>query len=247
MAENALAKKLHIRPGYTVALLNAPAGAADLLIPLPDDVKLVTDTKEKVDLVLLFVKSSAELATGAKALKETLGDDVLLWFAYPKLSSKVATDLTRDKGWQPLYELGYEGVASVAIDKTWSGVRFRRGSGKSEGDVISNQYAGARAAFFPLYEQLVARATSLGDDVELAPRQSYVAFTRGKQFALVKPSRDRLDLALKLPDAPQHPRLEAAAGLGSGSMTHRVVITSADDIDEQVIAWLEQAYRAAGK
>jgi predicted transport protein len=98
-----------------------------------------------------------------------------------------------------------------------------------------------------MYEELVAKAQSLGGDVELQPRQSYVAFARGKQFALVKPSRDRLDLALKLADAPDDPRLESAAGVGSGSMTHRVVITKAGDIDEQVISWLEQAYRAAGK
>lgn len=247
MTISALAKKLQIRLGYTVLLLNAPAGIEELLSPLPGDVTVVKDAKGKVDFVLSFVKSSEELTSSAKQIKEMLAEDIVLWFAYPKLSSKITSDLTRDRGWQPIYDMGFDGVASVAIDSTWSGVRFRRGVTRVEEDLVAHQYAGVRAPFFPLYEQLVAKAHSLGDDVEIQPRQTYVAFARVKQFALVKPSRDRLDLALKLPNVPEDARLQADAGVGSGSMTHRVVIANASDIDDQVTGWLEQAYHAAGK
>jgi hypothetical protein len=247
MATKTLAQKLFIRPGYTVALLDAPKGAADLLAPLPEDVTVVTNTKNKVDFVLQFVKSSAELEKVAKSLKETLNKEVVLWFAYPKKTSKAASDLTRDHGWKPIYDMGFEGVASVAIDNTWSGVRFRIGLPKGEEDVVAKQYEGARATFLPIYQQLVRIAQSLGPDVELVPRQTYVAFSRGKQFALVKPTRDRIDLALKLPKAPTNSRLEPAEGLGSGSMTHRVVLTAVDEIDREVIAWLQDAYRGVNK
>jgi predicted transport protein len=220
MTVSSLDKKLHIRPGSTMALLNAPAGITDLLEPLPEETKLLTTTEGKVDLRLLFVQNSGELATAIRQATDTLGDESNLWVAYPKLSSKITTALNRDQGWQSLTDLGFSPVANVAV-------------------------------FLPLYKQLVAKAQSLGDDVDLTIRQGYVAFTRGKQFALVKPSRNRLDLALKLPDAPQDPRLEAVAGVGSGSMirsmTHRVVITRAEDIDQQVTNWLEQAYYASSK
>lgn len=247
MVSKTLAQKLYIRPGYTVALLNAPKGAADLLAPLPDEVKVVTNTKEKVDLVLQFVKTSADLEKAAKELKETLAADVVLWFAYPKQSSKVASDLTRDHGWKVVYDLGFEGVASVAIDDTWSGVRFRRGLARGEEDVVAKQYAGDRSAILPLYQQIVKIVQRLGPDIELQPRQTYVAFSRGRQFALVKPARDRLDLVLKLPKPPLAPRLESAAGVGSGSMTHRVAITQLSDIDSEVIGWLQDAYRAVNR
>jgi predicted transport protein len=246
-----LAQKLYIRPGYTVALLNAPKGAADLLAPLPEEAKTVTNLKGKADLILQFVKTSAELEKAAKELKEKLGDEAdgetVLWFAYPKKTSKVANDLTRDHGWKPIYEMGFEGVATVAIDDTWSAIRFKRGLAKSEEDLIVKQYDGPRAAFFPLYEKLVNIFQNLGPDVELLTRQSYVAFSRGKQFGLLKPSRDRLDLILRLTNPPLTARLQSAAGMGSGSMSHRVAITKSEDIDRQVISWIQDAYRAATK
>ncbi len=55
-----------------------------------------------------------------------MNDDGILWFAYPKKSSKeYETNLSRDDGWQPLDDLGYEGVRQVAIDEDWSALRFR--------------------------------------------------------------------------------------------------------------------------
>lgn len=245
MSLSPLAKKLHIRHGYRIALLNAPADMADLISPLPAGTEVITSATGKADLVLLFVQNSAELATWIKQATTLLGDASNLWVAYPKLSSKIATDLTRDQGWQPLTSLDFGAVANVAVDTTWSAVRFRRQVNIGEKALLASQYAKERSVLLPLYQQLVAHAQRLGNDVELTTRQSYVAFTRGKQFALVKPSRNRLELALKLPNAPQDERLQAAAGVGSGSMTHRVLITNATDIDEQVISWLEQAYRAS--
>ena len=53
--------------------------------------------------------------------------DALLWFAYPKGSSKRYTcDFNRDTGWTVLGEAGYEPVRQVAIDEDWSALRFRR-------------------------------------------------------------------------------------------------------------------------
>jgi hypothetical protein len=247
MPISSLAKKLYIRPGYTVALVNAPEGALDLIAPLPDDVKVVTSTKGKPDLILYFVKSIAELEKAAKDLKKSLGEETILWFAYPKVSSKVATDLTRDRGWKQIYEMGLIGIASIAIDSTWSGLRFRTAVDRTEDELITKQYDDSRAAWRPLYDQLATLARNLGPDVELIPRQTYVAFSRGKQFALVKPSRDHLDLVLKLSSPALSSRLQPALGMGSGSMTHRVALTKAEDIDRQVITWLQDAYRAVNK
>ena len=247
MATKTLAQKLYIRPGHTVALLNAPKGAVDLLEPLPDDVKVVTTKKRESDLILCFVKNSAEIAKHAKDLKANFDEHVILWFAYPKLSSKTATDLTRDHGWTALYDLGLEGVAAVAIDKVWSALRFKQRFATSDEEVITKQYAGERSQFKPIFEQLVSTIKSQGPDVEMSVRQSYVAFARSKQFALLKPARDRLDLVLKMPNAPLGGRLIPAANLGSGSMTHRVPLTKLDEIDFEVLKWIHEAYTGVNK
>lgn len=247
MATKTLAQKLYIRPGHTVALLNAPKGTADLLEPLPDEAAIVTSTRKKADVVLAFAKNKAELEKQIKDLKSVLEGDPLLWFAYPKQSSKSDTDLTRDEGWKNLFELGYSAVATVPIDKTWTGVRFRRIVAKSDEELIDKQYEDERAALRPLYEVLANVIRQQGPDVEQTVHQSYVAFKRHNQFALIKPAREHLDLALKLPNGPLHPRLQAATGLGSGSMTHRVEIRNKDEIDYDVLRWLQEAYYASNR
>jgi hypothetical protein len=48
-----------------------------------------------------------------------------IWICYPKLSSKVKTDLTRDHGWEPMFRSGWIVVAIASVDAVWSAVRFR--------------------------------------------------------------------------------------------------------------------------
>jgi hypothetical protein len=52
-------------------------------------------------------------------------DNGLLWFAYPKKSGPLKSDLSRDSGWEPLFEAGFDSVAQISIDETWTGFRFR--------------------------------------------------------------------------------------------------------------------------
>ena len=62
----------------------------------------------------------------APQIKKATQPDAVLWFAYPKLTGGIATDINRDTGWEPLRSLGYDTVAAVAIDDTWSALRFRQ-------------------------------------------------------------------------------------------------------------------------
>ena len=239
------AKKLQIRPGATVALVNAPTGIAEQLSPLPDGAVWVAGEGVRADVVLLFAWNSTDLDKLTAQAFRQLAPEGILWVAYPKGTAKVATDLTRDRGWTPLQAAGYEAVAQVAVDAPWSALRFR--PVKHDGDEarVAAQYAGGKAALLPIYARVVEVVRALGPDVTLQPRQSYVAFARTDQFALAKPGKERIELALKLANAPSGPRLEAAPGVGSGSMTHRVVLQRVEDVDAAVAAWLAAAYRAA--
>src|SRR5215472_17586483 len=115
---NPLARKLLIRPGSRVAVVNAPAGYADRLLPLPEGAALV-ELAPGVDVVQVFARDRAELDRSAGALR-AVRQGGLLWVCYPKGGRKAGTDLNRDLLWEAMGEFGLAGVTLVAVDETWS-------------------------------------------------------------------------------------------------------------------------------
>jgi hypothetical protein len=120
-----LSKKLLFKPGLRALILNAPPNYLKLLDDLPEDNVLDTRIDGQYAFVHLFVSSQSELAEFAPLALSALQYDGLFWISYPKRSSKVATDLTRDRGWEPITGRGLQGVTQIAIDETWSALRFR--------------------------------------------------------------------------------------------------------------------------
>jgi len=83
------------------------------------------DLEGTFDFVHLFIKSKDEVdSMGPQAVKAVKPEGVL-WISYPKGSSKIKTDINRDKGWDSVKALGFEGVSMISIDETWSAIRFR--------------------------------------------------------------------------------------------------------------------------
>ena len=79
-----------------------------------------------IPFALAFVRSLADVEAAAAWLPRAAGDAVV-WFAYPKASSKrYRCDFNRDTGWAAVGAAGFEGVRQVAIDEDWSALRFRR-------------------------------------------------------------------------------------------------------------------------
>lgn len=113
-------------------------------------------------------------------------------------------------------------------------------------DLVTAQYAGAKAGLRPIYDALVKKIGAFGSDVELAPKKAYVSVRRAKQFAIVQPSTaTRLDVGIQLKGAAPTDRLEAS-GSFNAMVSHRVRLESAKDVDKQLIDWLRAAYDAAG-
>jgi len=118
-----LAAKLLIKPDQRVLLLNAPIGYAKKLGPLPERAS-VSDKRGPADVVLAFVRDQAELkrlASGFPALEE----DAILWVCYPKGGAPAGTDLDRDTLHAAMEKHELIGVTLVALDATWSAMRFR--------------------------------------------------------------------------------------------------------------------------
>ncbi len=125
-----LARKLQIKPGNRVLLQNAPEGCGAALEPLPEGATVTTAARGEADVVLAFARDSKELGKLAPKAMKAVREGGILWMAYPKRTSGLDTDLTRDAGWKVVDEAGWGAVAQVAIDATWSAVRFKPGAAR---------------------------------------------------------------------------------------------------------------------
>lgn len=109
---------------------------------------------------------------------------------------------------------------------------------------VEAMFAGPKADLRPLYEALLTLGFALGKDVKVCPGKTIVPLYRNHVFAQVKPStRTRLDLGLALGDMPVPARLIDTGGFAKKDrITHRIPISSLDDIDSEVKHWLKIAY-----
>jgi len=125
MSEKTIAQKLFLKPGQTLVLLGAPAGYQALLGDLPAGMRLATELGAPADVVLCFATSKARLAELLPALRAGLKPAGILWIAYPKGTSKVATDLNRDIIAEYASSHGWQAVAIFSVDAVWSALRLK--------------------------------------------------------------------------------------------------------------------------
>jgi hypothetical protein len=119
-----VARKLLIKAGHRVSLVNPPAGYLERLHPLPDGVGVVKSTSATADVLQVFVRDTADLRKLDPKVFQRVKPDGVLWVCYPK-GGKNSTDLNRDVLWKAMEKKGLVGVTLVAIDDTWSAMRFR--------------------------------------------------------------------------------------------------------------------------
>lgn len=121
-----VADKLRIKTNDTLLALNAPPEFKKGLKDLPSGVTIKEAGKE-YDQVHWFVMSKAQLEKELSKVMKLVKSDVIVWVYYPKGSSKIQTDLTRDKGWDCLMAEGDKltWINLISFDDTWSVFGFR--------------------------------------------------------------------------------------------------------------------------
>jgi hypothetical protein len=120
--------KLNLKD-QTEVLILAPPASFELEIQALADAVVVRDARKvkSIDFALAFVTTRAEVDAAMKLIAPKAAGDLVLWFAYPKGTSKrYASEINRDTGWDSLKSAGFETVRLVAIDQDWSALRFRR-------------------------------------------------------------------------------------------------------------------------
>ena len=119
-----LAKKLGIKGGFTVYAVNAPDNYADMLDPLPADVKIIEKGATNVDIVHLFTNSVAELQKKLSQCRNLIKKDGSIWVSWYKKAAKLPTEITEDSIREACFPLGLVDIKVCAVDEKWSGLKL---------------------------------------------------------------------------------------------------------------------------
>ncbi len=174
-------------------------------------------------------------------MKEKTGKTLEQWLVIAKKTGaekhgQVVKALKADHGMTH----GFANLVAHKLLKSDAGSQSEGGT-----DLVAAQYSGAKADLKPIYDAVIKVVKSIGKDIEVSPKKTYVSLRRNKQFALIQPStKTRVDLGINLKDEPVTDRLEKA-GSFNAMVSHRVRLEKPADVDKNVKAWLKKAWSEA--
>jgi hypothetical protein len=119
-----LAKKLGIKPGIRIRLIQPPDHYFSLFSDFPGEVDISGDKSIKKDLIHFFTKDSEELGSQIQSLRSEIFPNGVLWISWPKKSSNVKTDITEDVIRNMALVNGLVDVKVCAVDEIWSGLKL---------------------------------------------------------------------------------------------------------------------------
>ena len=174
-----------IKENFNLLTINAPADFRKNIGELPKGVKISNDSKN-FNQVHWFVMNKAQMDKELTKILKLIKDDVILWIYYPKGTSKLQTDLTRDKGWDNLLrhdELGW--ISLISFDDTWSTFGSRL---KTEADKKREEKPRERLIFD--YVDPKTKSVRLPDDLSAVLRKNKrqedffntLSFTNKKEY-----------------------------------------------------------------
>jgi predicted SnoaL-like aldol condensation-catalyzing enzyme len=120
-----IVKKLGLKPGMRGLVVAAPSGYMKSLAPLPEGVAVSESIGGANDFVQFFATRKSEIEQSAKRLLQSSAPGALVWITYPKKTSGVDSDLSREEVWAAMEGTGWRPVSQIAIDDVWSALRFR--------------------------------------------------------------------------------------------------------------------------
>ena len=131
MTAQTLLEKLQLQDEKNLLIQGLPSSIEKQFIKLTFSKNVTPLLKtRKIDFALVFAVSQRQLIDILKDVIPALGEDGKFWIAYPKLTSKISSDLCRDKNWDFVSDHGFEAVRMVALDNVWSAARFKKPEGQ---------------------------------------------------------------------------------------------------------------------
>jgi len=119
-----LARKLGIKDGFHIKLVNAPAHYLGLFTDLPPNLFFENEGDGKVDFIHFFTKNRDEYVSVVPILKTQIKPNGMIWVSWPKKASKIETDITEDIIRNYALEIGLVDIKVCAVDEIWSGLKL---------------------------------------------------------------------------------------------------------------------------
>ncbi len=118
------------------------------------------------------------------------------------------------------------------------------GTVENTDDLIISQYKG-KEHFKPIYDKLLSEILTFGNDIEIAPKNTYVSLRRKKQFAILNPAtKTRFEIGINLKGHEPTGKLEAE--IPNSMCSHKIKISDFNEIDNEIVNWIKTAYENAG-
>ena len=121
MSEKPVAERLQVKDDRRLAVIGASAALERTV-----GAKKARAELAQADVVLLFVPDRTRLEAALPGVLKKTPANAILWLAYPKLTSNLASDLSRDIIHALAPKYGLDTVSQIAIDDDWSALRFKR-------------------------------------------------------------------------------------------------------------------------
>ncbi len=167
---------------------------------------------KKIDFALVFAISKSQLRDILKDVLPSLNENSKLWIAYPKTTSKIVSDLSRDCNWECVAQLGYQGVRMISLDHVWCAMRFKKAEAVKH--IVQSldqlQYINVEERTIttpPELQKLFAKnntARTFFDSLSFTNKKEYVVWITGAKkdetrFARLEATIDKLNNGRKNP------------------------------------------------
>ena len=119
-----LVQKLGIKPGFCIFVDGLSVAYADVVGPLPDDVRIATTAKAPLDMVHVFATEAKGLAVSLRGYRKAIVPDGMIWASWPKKASGVVTDVTEALVRETALANGLVDIKICAVDDVWSGLKL---------------------------------------------------------------------------------------------------------------------------
>lgn len=116
---NVILEKLNYKSHMNMTLINCPEELLEILTPT------APQNGNAIPFIVIFFKDSCDIKGNIDIILAAYQEKGCLWCAYPKKSGSIKSDISRDKGWELLIAKDLLPVSQVALNSTWSALRFR--------------------------------------------------------------------------------------------------------------------------
>lgn len=175
MPVSKLVTTLKIKEGTRVLAIDAPNNYEEVLGELPAGAKVTYQFGDSNDFIHLFVRTQEDLAEVIPMIMPTLVKGGLLWVSYPKATSKLRADLTRDHGWEPIHKLKIRIFNIVSFDENWTSLGIIN-LPRSEPSKASREYVELQKIWTDPINKVVKVPESLRKELDRNPKAAAVFF-----------------------------------------------------------------------